>query len=150
MRIWNDIKRQAEEDIDNGVVPLFSFLSEQDRKVKWIGDCSEYGLDKSVFKTRPHLYKFIDSLTDREYEILACIICECLGADKIYLTAPGNEGGVDFYARIPFSKKSHYFFGIKGPIRIVGQCKKYSTKDKVGNMKEKLKEITNLQLMMKT
>ena len=52
------------------------------------------------------------------------------------LTAKGNEGGVDFFARIPFSRKSHFLFGVKGPIRIVGQCKKYAIKDNVGCMKE--------------
>ena len=136
IQLWNIIKKHQEIDLINGVVPLFTILSEQNRTVKWIGDCSQYGVRKQLFKKRPELYRLIDSLSDREYEILACVICEQLGADKIYLTAKGNEGGIDFFARIPFSKQAHFFFGIKGPIRIVGQCKKYSTKDKVGNMKE--------------
>lgn len=54
---------------------------------------------------------------------MSCAICDLLGADKISLTAPGNEGGVDFFARISFPQKAHFLFGTKGPIRIVGQCK---------------------------
>ena len=36
---------------------------------------------------------------------MSCVICDLLGADKISLTAPGNEGGVDFFARISFPQK---------------------------------------------
>lgn len=140
-RIWNNIMRQQADDAINGVVPLFTVISDNERKVKWIGDCSEVGVDKEAFKIRPELYNLVDGFSDREYETFACFVCKCLGADKITLTAPGNEGGVDFYARIPFSKQAHYFFGVKGPIRVVGQCKKYNTKDNVGNMKEFLQTL---------
>lgn len=135
-RIWNSLKRQQTDDMTNGIVPLFTIISDNDRTVKWIGDCSNVGANREVFVNRPKLYTMVDSFNDREYEVFACFVCKCLGADKITLTAPGNEGGVDFYARIPFSKKAHHFFGIKGPIRVVGQCKKFNKKDNVGNMKE--------------
>ena len=39
-------------------------------------------------------------------------------------------------ARIPFSNKAHFLIGVKGPVRIVGQCKKYTSKDNIGHMKE--------------
>ncbi|MDY6339110.1 MAG: restriction endonuclease [Saccharofermentans sp.] len=134
--IWNTIIKQQKDDEDKGIVPLFSIVSESDKKVRWIGDSSPFGVGRDVFLCRPDLYSLVDDFTDREYECFACFICKCLGADKITLTPRGNEGGVDFYARIPFSKDDHFFFGIKGPIRIVGQCKKYSKKDNVIHMKE--------------
>ena len=139
--IWNLIKKHQYDDETKGIVPLFSIISESDRKVRWIGDCSSFGVGREVFRSRPDLYSMIDGFTDREYECFSCFICKCLGADIITLTPKGNEGGVDFYARIPFSKDNHFFFGIKGPIRIVGQCKKYSTKDNVSNMKEFLSSL---------
>ena len=71
-------------------------------------------------------------------------ICDLLGADKISLTAPGNEGGVDFFARISFPQKAHFLFGTKGPIRIVGQCKKYANRDNVGHMKEFVTTMNNV------
>ena len=90
------------------------------------------------------LYKFFDKLNDREYEVMSCVICDLLGADKISLTAPGNEGGVDFFARISFPQKAHFLFGTKGPIRIVGQCKKYANRDNVGHMKEFVTTMNNV------
>lgn len=101
-------------------------------------------LNREIFFMRPELYKYIDSLNDREYEILACVICKLLGADMILLTPKGNEGGVDFFARIPFSSKAHFLFGVKGPVRLVGQCKKYNTKDNVGHMKEFVTTMNNV------
>lgn len=75
---------------------------------------------------------------------MSCAICDLLGADKISLTAPGNEGGVDFFARISFPQKAHFLFGTKGPIRIVGQCKKYANRDNVGHMKEFVTTMNNV------
>lgn len=142
--LWNRYKKEHDEDVKNGIVPLFSILSEYDRKVQWIGDTKEKHQKRCYYKIRPDLYKYIDALSDREYEILACVICEILGADKIYLTPKGNEGGIDFMARIPFSASSHFLFGVKGPIRIIGQCKKYSSKDNVGHMKEFVTTMNNV------
>lgn len=143
-RLWNRYCKEHQEDRSNGIIPLFTIENEYDRSVRWIGDTSELGTRREYYTIRPDLYRFFDKLDDREYEIMACVICELLGADKIYLTEKGNEGGIDFLARIPFSGKSHFLFGIKGPIRIVGQCKKYSTKDNVGHMKEFVQTLGNV------
>lgn len=143
-RLWNKYRKEYKDDIENGVVPLFSIVNENEKIVQWIGDTAEFGLKKEYFKVRPDLYDFMDQLDDREYEKMACVICEFLGADKILLTNPGNEGGIDFLARIPFSKKSHFLFGVKGPIRVVGQCKKYTKKDNIGHMKEFVQTLGNV------
>lgn len=143
-RLWNQYKREHEKDINNGIVPLFSITNEYDKKVRWIGNTLISKVQRQNYKIRPDLYKYLDSLNDREYELLLCVICELLGADKIYLTPKGNEGGIDFIARIPFSINSHFLFGIKGPIRIIGQCKQYSSKDNVGHMKEFITTINNV------
>lgn len=143
-RLWNQYKKQYSEDISNGIIPLFSIVNSYEKKVKWIGNDVAPNIKREYYKIRPALYKFFDKLDDREYEVMACIICKLLGADKINLTAPGNEGGIDFFARIPFPKKAHFLFGIKGPIRIVGQCKKYSNKDNVGHMKEFITTMNNV------
>lgn len=143
-RLWNDYKKQYEDDISNGIVPLFSIVNDREKKVRWIGKSSETDIRREYYKTRPELYKFFDRLNDREYEVMACVICELLGADKISLTAPGNEGGVDFFARVSFPPNAHFLFGMKGPIRIVGQCKKYTNKDNVGHMKEFITTMNNV------
>lgn len=143
-RLWNQYKREHEKDINNGIVPLFSITNEYDKKVRWIGNTLISKVQRQNYKIRPDLYKYLDSLNDREYELLLYVICELLGADKIYLTPKGNEGGIDFIARIPFSINSHFLFGIKGPIRIIGQCKQYSSKDNVGHMKEFITTMNNV------
>lgn len=143
-RLWNQYKKQHAEDVANGITPLFTVTSEYEKKVRWIGESTGSNINRSYFKMRPELYRYFDTLSDREFEMMACVICELLGADKISLTPKGNEGGVDFFARIPFSKKSHFIFGRKGPIRIVGQCKKYAGKDNVGNMKEFVTTLNNV------
>lgn len=142
-RLWCQYKKQHAEDTENGVVPLFLITNEYERKVKWI-DNKTLNVQRCYYKIRPDLYRFFDSLSDREYEIMACVVCEVLGADKINLTPKGNEGGIDFFARIPFSPKSHFLFGVKGPIRIVGQCKKYKSKDNVGHMREFITTLDNV------
>lgn len=143
-RLWNCYKKQYEEDISNGIVPLFSIVNNYEKKVRWIGECLDNNSRRECYKIRPELYKFFDKLNDREYEVMACVICYLLGADKISLTASGNEGGVDFFARISFPQKAHFLFGTKGPIRIVGQCKKYTSKDNVGHMKEFVTTMNNV------
>lgn len=143
-RLWNKYSRIHCEDNKNGVVTLFSIVNEYEKTLRWIGDTENYGTRRENYFIRPDLYKYFDCLDDRQYEIMACVICEFLGADKIFLTPKGNEGGIDFLAKIPFSYKSHFLFGIKGPIRIVGQCKKYSSKDSVGHMKEFVQTLNNV------
>lgn len=138
------LQKQSEQDVSNGIVPLFSIVNNYEKKVKWIGEIKDIDIRREYYKIRPELYKFFDKLDDREYEVIACVICHLLGADKISLTAPGNEGGVDFFARISFPQKSHFLSGVKGPIRIVGQCKKYTNKDNVGHMKEFVTTMNNV------
>lgn len=143
-RLWNKYKQEYSEDVLNGIVPLFTIVNSYDKKVRWVGNDAFPNEKRDFYKLRPELYKYFDRMNDRQYEVMACVICELLGADKICLTASGNEGGVDFFARIPFSRKSHFLFGIKGPIRIVGQCKKYSSRDNVGHMKEFVTTLNNV------
>lgn len=144
MHLWNKYKKEYNDDIQNGIVPLFTIVNEQDRRVKWIGDSRRFKTRREQYICRPELYKFIDRLDDRQYEVMACVLCEFLGADRITLTDKGNEGGVDFFAKIPFSDAAHFLFGVKGPIRIVGQCKKYSSKDNVGHMREFVQILNNV------
>lgn len=144
IKLWNKYKKEHNDDIQNGIVPLFTIISDQERIVKWIGDSCRFKTRREQYVCRPELYKFIDQLNDRQYEVMACVLCEFLGADKIKLTDRGNEGGVDFFAKIPFSDDAHFLFGVKGPIRIVGQCKKYTSKDHIGHMKEFVQTLDNV------
>lgn len=133
----NLYKKKYNRDISAGLVPLFEIVDEQSGAISWCYNLSKYHpYQRLGLKNRYRIYRFIDSLDDRKFEALACVICDMLGAKKTILTIPGNEGGVDFISSITFTKKAHYLFGIKGPLRIIGQCKKHSSKAKVSHIKE--------------
>lgn len=78
-------------------------------------------------RRRPLILREIDFLNDREYEALGCVASLIAGADKAMLTPPGNEGGIDFFARVKHPAFTHIFGGANTPMRIIGQCKKYSS-----------------------
>ncbi len=142
--LWNRYCQQHYQDESDGITPLFTIVNENEKIVHWIGDIKEYGTRREHYFVRPDLYSFFDTIDDRQYEIMACIICDLIGADRVRLTPKGNEGGIDFFARIPFNRKSHFLFGIKGPIRVVGQCKQYEKKDSIGHMKEFVQTMNNV------
>lgn len=121
-RFWNVLLQEIDNVRQRGLKPYFKIEDNFSKKVS-------YNYEDIRLKSRPAIIREIDNLSDRRYEMLACILCRLLGAkpSNIRLTPPGNEGGIDFIATINFPPKSHYFIGNKGPIRIIGQCKKYST-----------------------
>ena len=144
--IWKILHKEISQDLDKQIVPLFDIIDEESQKIRWIGTISS-GIDnhkKNQYIIRPELYRLIDDLTDRQYESLACVLCQMLGANNVMLTSSGNEGGIDFLASIKFSASAHFLFGTKGPLRIVGQCKKYSSRDNVGHMKEFVQTLQNV------
>lgn len=136
--LWRLLHKEISQDINRQIVPLFNIVDEMDQKIRWIGT-SSIGVDcrkRYKYVIRPALYQLIDEFSYRQYESLACVLCQMLGAQNVMLTLPGNDGGIDFLASIKFSASAHYLFGTKGPLRIVGQCKKYSSSDNVGHMME--------------
>lgn len=144
---WNELLRLQDEDSKRGIKPIFTIVDKQGKKVSFQHLSSNNGdrkqkIHNKMLRARPLILQQIDLLTDREYEALACLACECIGANNTMLTPAGNEGGIDFIATIKFPEKSHFLFGEKGPIRIIGQCKKYSTRVQVDKVKE---FITTLQ-----
>ena len=77
-RLWNSYKKQYEEDVSNGIVPLFSIVNNYEKKVRWIGENLDTDSRREYYKIRPELYKFFDKLKDREYEVMSCVICDLL------------------------------------------------------------------------
>lgn len=147
--LWNTYIKEHNKDISAQIVPLFDIIDKPNMKVRWIGsECSHVeNRKRHHYKPRPQLYRLIDGLTPREYEALAYILCKLMGAENVQLTDEGNEGGVDFIAQIRFSESAHFIFGTKGPVRIIGQSKKYSTSVQKSAVKEfitTLNDVHNL------
>lgn len=129
-RMFNALLAASEQDRAAGRRPLMQrtherhsceflpFLQGEDRRIK---------KRQLRSRDRPAFLRNIDRLDDREYEALGCAASIVAGADKFLLTPKGNEGGIDFFARIKQPAFTHIFGGGSTPIRVIGQCKKYSS-----------------------
>lgn len=150
-RYWNWLLQQLEDDKKRGLSPLFSIINESTRKVAW------YVTNASAHKTlkqkraaalaaarAPILCK-IDVLNDRQYEALGCLISSYIGAADVKLTPKGNEGGIDFFASIKLPAQSHILFGPSGPLRIIGQSKKYKEKVTVDTLRDFITAINDVK-----
>jgi len=139
-RHWNYvIKEQSENYKNRNIQPIFKVVNNTTRTVK----C--YLLDKfnstgdnkfNLLKSRPFVLNEIDLLNARQYESLAVRVSRLFNANNVLLTPPGNEAGIDFIATIKYSDEANYLFGVNGPIRIIGQSKKYSCAVQVDKIKE--------------
>lgn len=139
-RLWNSVKKKQQILFEEkGITPIFDVRDDAQRivcshinnKMSETGDKKYYYL-----KSRPYIFNEIESLNARQYEALSVLVCELLSANHTCLTPQGNEAGIDFIATIKFSELSHYLLGINGPVRIIGQCKKYSSPVQVDKIKE--------------
>ncbi|MGE5491525.1 MAG: hypothetical protein ACM31P_09615 [Actinomycetota bacterium] len=132
-RYWNCLLAEAEENKKRGVTQLVQGATTTGiRRCTWfppIAGCSpSEALRYRRLRLRPGFLRAIDSLNDREYEAAGVILARVAGADKFLLTPHGNEGGIDFFARMPQGGRTHIFSGSWSPIRIVGQSKQYDSK----------------------
>lgn len=139
---WNYILKTQEEEYNNKrIEPLFSVVNSTTRTIRChahekLSNTSSLTTRYQNLLSRPYILNEIDLITPRQYEALSVYICKLLNANNVYLTPAGNEAGIDFIATIAFSDDSHYLFGINGPIRIIGQSKKYSDPVKIDKIKE--------------
>ena len=53
----NKYKKENNDDIQNGIVPLFTIVDEKDRIVKWIGNCDRFKTRREQYLCRPALYE---------------------------------------------------------------------------------------------
>jgi len=148
-RIWNALKKKRELDIQAGRRSIFEVTDGVGMKAVWNGQVKSVNKKDSraeaLWRARPNILKEIDSLNDRDYEALGCLVSELSGADKVILTPPGNEGGIDFICRLNMPSKNHIFGGITSPIRIIGQCKKYKSRVGVDKIREFAKTMDDVR-----
>ena len=143
--------REVDLHTMRGLMPCFSFiegggfsftsnyhslLASTNKKDKQTG---------ALALSRPAILRKIDALTNREYEALACIVCESIGSTKTHITPPGNEGGIDFFATLSTNNSSHIFSSIGTEVRIIGQCKKYVTPVTVDKLEQFITTLQNVR-----
>lgn len=155
-RIWNFVLAEMQENRKLGVSPIMHSISSTPlRRSTWYpveAECPVDQLQKYVkLKTRPRMLRAIDSLTHRQYEAAGIFLSRLVGADRVLLTPSGNEGGVDFFARLIHPSYTHLFAGNASPLRIVGQSKKYEgavTVDRVRDFITTLNDVRHLAVRM--
>lgn len=145
--VWSYLLRAQEEEERRGISRIFHIVDATALTLRW---CSPSGHGRTArhaakLRHRPAMLSMIDALSDREFEVLACVSLRLAGATETVLTPPGNEGGVDFFALIPSPAQCHLFSGGSHPLRIIGQSKKYSSAVQVGRFKEFLKTIDEVK-----
>jgi hypothetical protein len=96
-------------------------------------------------QSRPTILSGIDTLDDRQYEALGGVISRLIGANAVFLTRRGNEGGIDFFASIHVYGSSHLFSGISSPVRVIGQSKKYKNPVQVDKIKEFIQTVQDVK-----
>jgi hypothetical protein len=137
---WNYIlKEQQENFIGRNIEPIFKVVSSSSRTIECnlLHNLNTTRNNKyNLIKSRPYILNEIDLINARQYEALAIHVSRLLNANNVLLTPTGNEAGIDFIATIKFSDEANYLFGINGPIRIIGQCKKYGSAVQVDKIKE--------------
>jgi hypothetical protein len=87
----------------------------------------------------------IDSVSDRQYEAMSCVLLEALGATMVNLTRLGSDGGVDAFGLIVHPCSSHLLGSTNHPIRVVAQSKKYKSSMQVDKMKEFLQTLNEIK-----
>ena len=132
IRIWNALRRQIEEHNRRELFPAFTEVPGDWRRLIWNPKYFPPGLSKKAkhqrlrYKSRSHILQMIEQLLPREYEAVSVLACKLSGASHYCLTRHNDDRGVDFFALLPSVGGSRLLNGAYGPIRIVGQSKKYS------------------------
>jgi hypothetical protein len=150
-RIWKGLLQEEADRIRAGLHPTFK-LNDSTHKLGWHAFSTPK--DKVErrrllrLRSRPTVLSQIDLLTWREYEALGCLICAYCGAAQTYLTSPGNECGIDFFAVLQVSGNNHVFSGASSRLRLIGQSKKYDTPvdvEKVRAFNETIDDVKKLE-----
>lgn len=150
-RYWNWLLQEIDDHKRRGLIAFFDPLASNTYAFSCACQAlltSERSEEQALGRlalSRPHLLRRIDSLTDREYEALACVACKAIDAKHYLLTPPGNEGGIDFIATLSINTRSHVFSAAGSEIRLVGQCKKYSDPVSIDRLEQFLHTMQNVR-----
>jgi hypothetical protein len=150
-RYWNWLKRELDDQAARGLTPFFSLSPAGTYAVSSacealaLSSNADEALRGNLARARPYVLREIDKLSDREYEALACVACTTAGSLKTHLTPPGNEGGIDFIATLSIHTSNHILSSKGAEIRIVGQCKKYSSPVTVDKLDQFLTTMNNVR-----
>jgi Restriction endonuclease len=137
---WNYVVAAQDEDERRGISRILTVVDQAALSLEWYtlktNQDTAHHRKLSRLRHRPAFLNMIDAITNREYEALACVAMQLVGASEIRLTPAGTEGGVDFFALLRPPAHCHLFAGTTNPIRIIGQSKKYAREVGAKELKE--------------
>jgi hypothetical protein len=147
-RYWNAIKKRSHEDTDLGRNPCLHCLN--DTLFQYQGPVARLAAlgrnkESTLLAARPIALTHLDGCNPREYEAAACVTLRLIGARETHLTPGGNEGGVDFYALLECDTHTHLFGNVHRALRIVGQSKKYASRESVTHFNAFVKALENVR-----
>lgn len=142
-KYWTSVLKCIEDDESQGRVPPIKVYNEVQKVIRWMPfhQKSLYSKLDTIGDKRHLILHFLDSIGDREFEALGCVLSSHLGAKSVKLTTSSDDGGVDFFALFPSHAKNHIFGGPSFSYRIVGQMKNYSNKETITNFKSFIMSI---------
>lgn len=150
-KYWNWLAQEVDSQSARGLTPFFSLatggvyaLSSYCHAMRASTNPQEQARGVLALSRR-YLLSEIDVMNDREYEALACVACTAIGSRMTLLTPPGNEGGIDFFATLSVQTKTHVLSAAGTEIRIVGQCKKYSSPIEVDKLEQFITTMQNVR-----
>lgn len=150
-KYWNWLARELDDHTARGLTPFFTqasggvFAISSACHALAASSNAQERLRGTLAMSRPFVLRQIDAMTDREYEALACVSCEAIGSGRTLLTPPGNEGGIDFFATLSISTRTHVLSAAGAEIRIVGQCKKYGSPVAVDKLEQFITTMQNVR-----
>jgi Restriction endonuclease len=150
-RYWNYLLQKIDVNQSRGITALLQVADDIAYRLRWTPlqmIRSETRRDRrlgTLLGGRPQMLRRMDGLSPREYEALGCVACQLVGASRIHLTPPGNEGGIDFFALVPLPAQCHLFGPRRGPLRIVGQSKRYEAPVSVGAVRDFITTVENVR-----
>lgn len=150
-KYWNWLGQEIDNHKWRGLVPFFSpvgagvhAITSPCHSMATSADPDER-LRGEFARSRPLMLRNVDTLTHRQYEALACVACSAIGSARTFLTPPGNEGGIDFFATLSLQTSTHVLSASGTEFRIIGQCKKYASPVAVDKMEQFITTIQNVR-----
>lgn len=146
---WNHVLKVTEDHARRGLSSSFSIQCSETKTFNCYPVPYElHGRSRrnaTRVQDRPTILRMIDSVSDRQYEAMSCVLLEALGATMVNLTRLGSDGGVDAFGLIVHPCSSHLLGSTNHPIRVVAQSKKYKSSMQVDKMKEFLQTLNEIK-----
>lgn len=136
--IANNLKELNDSLVRKGLTPIGIFLP--GNRISWNSSNENY---LQVWKLRPILLDFIESLNDDDFECICCCAITQLGGSA-WKTKSRGDGNVDLYGLLT-SRTDNHVFGKSNKLKIVGQCKNYGHKEEITKFESFHQALSNVK-----